>query len=288
MSKAAFIERSPNGSAFALYGSSDSVELWSSATMSQTHVLDTHHGSVSHLEFTADTDEFISSGHDGRLVLWTPTGKQKLIAQLNQPIVTFAQARATKTIVFSTADGALWRSDDKGQVLLLKSGGTQITRMIPLPDGASICIGYANGDVVAIDTKSWQQTLLRHISGVVRDIAFTPDGRTVAVATNDIIQVGVRNGDTWDAATTTWISWAARARQLALAPDGLVVAACIDGTVRMYSPVHRTWLSLPTGTADLTLAVMTADGQAGAVLDAEGRILWIDLKAVRTAINDTH
>jgi len=56
----------------------------------------------------------------------------------------------------------------------------------------------------------------------------------------------------------------------------------------MYSPVHRTWLSLPTGTADLTLAIMTADGQASAVLDAEGRILWIDLKAVRTAINDAH
>jgi hypothetical protein len=45
---------------------------------------------------------------------------------------------------------------------------------------------------------------------------------------------------------------------------------------------------LSTGTADLTLVVLTTDEEAGAVLDAEGRIIWIDLKAVQKEIDGVH
>jgi WD40 domain-containing protein len=167
-------------------------------------------------------------------------------------------------------------------MLSLKAGGVQVTRMLASPDGASVYIGYSNGDVMTIDTRSWGQTGLLHVPGLVQDIALSPDGRTIAIASNDnVIRVGVRHGDAWNAPGTTWVSLTARARQIALAPDGLLVAACIDGTVWLYAPARQTWRCLPTGTADLTLAVLTTDGEAGAVLDAEGRIIWIDLKAVR-------
>jgi WD40 repeat protein len=286
--KAGFIERARNGSMFAAYGASESIELWSSATMARERILDVHHGAISHLEFVADTGDFLSVDHDGRLVRWTTAGDQKTVARFNQPLTMFAQAHASKTTVVNTADGALWRVDDDGRVLPLKAGGVRVTRMLAFPDGASVCIGYGNGDVIIIDTKSWQQTLLLHAPEAVQDIALTLDGRTIAIAANDnVIRVGARHGDAWNDAGTTWTSLAARARQIALAPDGLLVAACIDGTVWLYSPARKTWLCLPTGTADLTLAVLTTDGEAGAVLDAEGRIIWIDLKAVWKELDGT-
>lgn len=38
----------------------------------------------------------------------------------------------------------------------------------------------------------------------------------------------------------------------------------------------------------MTMVVLASDEEAGAILDAEGRIIWIDLKAVRKAIDGTY
>jgi eukaryotic-like serine/threonine-protein kinase len=286
ITNATFISTDEAGNAFATYGSSETVEVWSLATISRTRVLDTHQGAVAHLEFLDSTGEFITAGRDGRLIQWAPSGTQKLLAQLEQPIANFALARATASAVISTADGALWRSGLDGQVLPLRSAGTPVTRMLAFPDKASVGVGYANGDVVLIDTKSWRQTLLLHTQESVRDIALTSDGQTIAVAANDdTVHVGVRHGDTWNDANIAWVTLALRTRRIALAPDGLLVAICTDGTVWLYSSSRKTWLCLPTGTSDLSLVAVSSDGQASAVFDADGRIVWIDLKAAHSAID---
>jgi WD40 repeat protein len=285
-SNATFIKVAENGKTFATYGSGESIELWSFATMSRTQVVDTHHGAVAHVEFVDNTDKFVTAGRDGRLLQWTPAGEQKLLARFDQAIAEFVLARATRSAVVSTADGALWRSDLDGKASPLRSAGAQVTRMLSLPDRASIFIGYANGDVILVDTKSWRQTLLLHASEAIRDIALTSDGRTIAVAANDdTIHVGAQHGDSWVDASTTWVTLTVRARRIALAPDGLLVAISTDGTVWLYSSTRETWLCVPTGTSDLSLVAISSDGKASTVFDADGRIIWIDLEAARRAIN---
>jgi WD40 repeat protein len=103
-----YLERSSDGRTFATYGPGDSVEIWSAATMTRMRVIATGHGAVSQLQFVGDTDQFITSGPDGRLVRWTSSGQQTSLARVNQPIDKLAQASATGAIVFSTTDGALW------------------------------------------------------------------------------------------------------------------------------------------------------------------------------------
>jgi len=104
--------------------------------------------------------------------------------------------------------------------------------MLTLPDAATVCIGDANGDVILVDTRSWTQTLLLHASEAIRDIAVTSGGQTIAVAANDdTIHVGARHGASWADPSTTWLTWSARARKIALAPDGLLVAICSDGSI---------------------------------------------------------
>jgi WD40 repeat protein len=256
--------------------------------MSRTQIVETHHGAVSRVGFIDNTGDFVTAGRDGRLIQWTPAGEPKQLAQLAQPIANFVLVPATRSAVVNTADGALWRSDLDGKALPLRPEGTRVTRMLPLPDRASVCIGYANGDVILIDTKSWQQTLLLHASAAVQDIALTSDGRTIAVAANDdTIHVGTRHGDTWADENTTWVTLTVRARRIALAPDGLLVAISTDGTVWLYSSTRNTWLCVPTGTSDLSLVAVSSDGKASAVFDADGRIVWIDLDATRSAIDNT-
>jgi hypothetical protein len=154
--------------------------------------------------------------------------------------------------------------------------------MITHPDQRTVYAGYDNGDVIAIDTKSWQQEPILHAAGAIQEIAITGDGRTIAIATSDgTIHVGTQHEGTSTSTRTIWAKFAARARDLAFAPDGVLIVACTDGTIWMYSPSHHRWLCLPTGTVDLAGTAITADGHTAAAIDLEGRLLWIDLDAVR-------
>ncbi len=277
-----FLERSHNGRAFAAYGPDDRVEIWSSTSISRTGIINTEQGSVSELHFVGDTDDFITSGHDGRLVRWTSASDRLQLVQVNQPIDRFELTSATGPLVFSTTDGALWRTGGEGQALSLRGGGPRVNRLLAVPNQQTVYAGYANGDVIEIDTKSWQQEVMLHGHGAVREIAVTSDGHFIAVATNDgTIHVGMRHDGASTPEATTWVTLEARARHITLAPDGLLVAACTDGTIWLYSTPRRRWLCLPTGTADPGRTVMADNGNAALVLDREGRLIWIDLEAAR-------
>jgi serine/threonine protein kinase/WD40 repeat protein len=283
-----FLERASSGRTFATYGLHDVVEVWSFATMTRTRVITTGHGSISQLHFVGETDDFITAGHDGRLVRWTPSGEQSLITQVNQPIDRFAPFSATDSIVFSTADGALWRTSARGQVLSLRAGGSRVNQILAPPDQALVYAGYANGDVVAIDTRSWQQEALLHGAGAVREIATTDDDHTIAVAMNDgTIHVGTRHEDASGSGDVTWVALATRAHHIALTPDGRLVAVCTDGTIWLYSAPRRRWLCLPTGTVDIDRTAVTDNGKAAVALDSEGRLIWIDLEAAHKLLDST-
>jgi WD40 repeat protein len=280
-----FIERSTSGRTFATYGSNDLVEVWSTTSMTRTRVISTGQGSISQLRFAEDTDDFITSGHDGRVIRWTPSGQQSLLVQFHATIDRFAVARAAGSIVFSTVDGALWGTGADGHALSLGTGGSRVNQLLTLPDQQTVYAGYATGDVVAIDTKSWRQAIILHGSSAVGEIAVTGDGRTIAVATNDgAIHVGTRH-DALNLETPAWVTLAGHAHHIALAPDGLVMASYTDGTLWLYSPPRRRWLCLPTGTVDLGQTVVTADGQTAVAIDFEGRLLWIDLQAARKLLD---
>jgi WD40 repeat protein len=287
------LERSDSGRTFAAYGSEDHVEVWFASTMSRTRVISTGHGSVSQLRFVGDTEDFITSGHDGRLVRWTPAGDRTEITQLDQPIDNFALIARTGAVVFSTVDGALWRTDAPGQRQSLGRPGPRVTRIVTVPGvpgvpgHQQVYAGYANGDVIVVDTTSWQQQTLLHGLGAVQEVAMTDDGHTIAVATADgTIHVGTRHDQASSPGHLTWEALRVRARDIALAPDGLLVATCTDGTIWLYSP-RRRWLCLPTGTVDLGKPVLTTNGRIAVTPDREGRLLWIDLESARVLLDPT-
>jgi hypothetical protein len=270
-----FLERSPGGRVFASYGLEDVIELWSAETMTRTRVIPTQHGSISQLRFADGSDDVITSGRDGRLMRWLPDGSRTL-AQLDRPIDGFATTGAADSIVFSTADGALWRTSPDGPARSLRAAGARVNRLVAVPERQAIYAGYANGDLVAIDTASWQQQTVLHGSGAIQEIAAA--GQTLAVATSaGTLHVATRG--------SSWATLAMRARRVALTPDGLLIASCNDGTVWLYAPATRRWLCLPTGTVDLGAPAVTGDGRAAVVPDFEGRLLWIDLEAAHQLLD---
>ena len=276
------LEQSATGNVFATYGLTAIVEIWSAATMARTKVIATGHGSVSQLQFAGDGDDFITSGHDGRVVRWTAAGQHTVLAVSEQPVDKFAWIPATGSVVYSTLDGALWRTQPAGPAVSLRAAGVRVNRVLAAPAHQTVYAGYANGDVVAINTVSWQQETILRGPGSVQEIAISDDAHTLAVATNDgVVHVGTRGEGAASAAGLRWSALAVRTVHITLAPDGLLIAACTDGTIWLYSIPRQRWLCLPTGTADISRTTVTADGKAAVALDREGRLLWIDLDAAR-------
>jgi WD40 repeat protein len=277
-----FLENSSSGKLFATYGLEDLVEIWSSTPMTRMRIINTGHGSISELRFVDGTNDLVTSGHDGRLVRWTSVGEPIQLAHLDQPIDRFELTSATGPFVLSTTDGALWHTANNGQTFSLRRGGSRVNRLLASPNQQIVYAGYANGDVIAIHTNSWEQQVILQGYGAVRELAITDDDHTIAVATNDgTIHVRTRHGDASRPDDVTWVTLEVRARHITLAPDGLLMAASTDGTIWLYSTSQRRWLCLPTGTVDLGRTVMTGSGNAAVILDLEGRLIWIDLDAAR-------
>jgi len=277
----------PSGRAFLAFGLSDIVEIWSSETMTRTRVIETGQGSISQARFVGDGDDLLTSGHDGRLVRWTATGQETQMARSDRPIDRFAQV-STGAIVFSTADGALWRTNMDGRVVPVRPPGARISRIVAVADPPRVYAGDVNGDVIAIDATSWQPETVLHAPRAIHEMAATPDGRIVALATsNGSIFVGMRGPAARTSAKLAWTSWEARAVELAVAPDGLVVATYSDGTIWLYAPVPGRWLCVPTGLNDLARIAIAPAGEAAATFDIEGRLIRIDLTAARRDLHRT-
>jgi outer membrane protein assembly factor BamB len=139
--------------------------------------------------------------------------------------------------------------------------------------------------VLAIDTASWRQDLALHAAGAVQELSITDDGHTLAVATKDgEVHIGTRRDD--PVPVTTWQTLMIQARHLALTADGLVIAPSTDGVVWIYSIAGRRWSCLPMGSGDLRWVTVSSDAAAAVAVDYEGRLLWIDLHAVRSLLAD--
>lgn len=185
--------------------------------------------------------------------------------------------------MIASADGNLWRTTpDAGGALPLRTGNAQITAMRTFPDGVLVAVGYSSGDLIAVDTTSWQQTLLLKARGAIRHIAFTKHGGIAVADGDDTIHVAIRP-PTPDSAIA-WIRFAARARDMAFSDDGLLVVACAGGTVWVYSAASSKLLYLPIETVDLTHVVLTGDAKSAIVFDDEGRVISIALEIVLKAM----
>jgi WD40 repeat protein len=278
------IQPSSSRRTFATYGLQDVVELWSSETMERTRVLTTQHGSVSQVALLGDPGELISSGGDGRLVRWTASGEPALIAKLDQPIDGFVRIPRAGEFLFAGADGALWRTDG-ARTVALRPGGSRVIRLVLAPDQRTVYAGTARGDLIAIDTTSWQPDLALHVAGAVQELSISDDSHTLAVATNDgKIHIGTRRDER--SPITPWQTLRLQARHQALTPDGLLVAASTDGTIWIYSIPRRRWLCLPMGSGDLRWVAVSSNAAAAIGVDYEGRLLWIDLDAARALLTN--
>jgi WD40 repeat protein len=287
---APFIALSPDGTQFAAYGFGPKFELWSSSEFRRLQLIETQQPATAQLRFLA-ADDLVWGGSEGRLLRWSRAGGSATLATFPQPIITFAVSPRDHALAVALADGALWTVALDGKAAHLATQTEKASTLQSSSDGHWLAAGSPAGVVVVYDTARWQPRAVLRSSGQIRNLAFSPRGDVLAVATTSgLVHLGRAasgpSGVDWEPSRITWTSFTAYPRDLAFSPDGeLAMISCAGGVVWFYSISKDRWLYYPTGTASSITAIRAGvDGRSAATADSDGRVLMFDPKAVRDAL----
>jgi WD40 repeat protein len=234
---------SPDGATLAVGATDHLVHLWDLRTGRELAPLHGHVWYVSGLVFAPDGRYLYSAGWDGRICRWdTATWQQKRVAE--NP--------ATGMVACSPRDALLAWEGDGGVLHLSDTVTGSIRRTLPgnpagyshlafSPDGSVLAAGGNDLSVQLWDVKTgsllrrWAWPKGKDPHAAVDDMAFTPDGNTLATA-------GFRSHEVllWDVRSGT---------KLARAPHKMVfgVAFSVDGQTLVTAGWDRAvrWWKMP-------------------------------------------
>lgn len=233
ISRVVSVALSPNGKTIAIGSSDGRIYLRDLDTIENKITLSGHKRQVWSLAFSSDGKTLVSGSIDQTIRLWdVNTGEQKKTLTGHTNWVRSVALRPDgKTISSASSDGTIrfWDADT-GSFQNTITGYRSGAEIRFSTNGQTIMIGYGDGAI-----RFWDANTGQHIktdnafrdamsSGAVRNISFTPDGKTLAWG-----DAGMR---LWDADTNeqkmilTISEWGNHS--VGLSPDGKTIAIAFD------------------------------------------------------------
>jgi len=250
---------SQDGTRFATTGADGTVTVRDAVTAAELLTLTAHEGGATAVAFSPSAELIATAGADATIRLWDATSGEET-DRWSAPSGRLSHLAFDPDGRWLVADDD---ADGRPPLVLEVSSGREVTGLGTddltyvafSPDGSLIAGGTGGSSPTAriVDLATGDVTVLEgHVWGIY-SVAFSPDGKQLATASNDgtariwDVRSGTQVAALYGHAGNVWaVDWS---------PDGRRVATGgSDGTARLWNP--------QTGQALLTLA-----GHAGAIRD---------------------
>jgi WD40 repeat protein len=276
------------------------VSVWQVATRQKDFALRGHRGpmpQIKGLAASSDRRRLLSAGADGMLKVWDATNPEYRSTTTDNIFqMTAAFSPATSRLLLARTDGVaeLWDLAGPRRLWQRRISPETLEAAALSPDGQRLAVGGQDRIVRVCDVEGKEVLALSGHTQMVRSLAFSPDGRSLAGSVGDPgVETELKLWDLANPGTSVRLaSGQPTILSLAFRPDGRHLAAGgQDGSVAAWDvgsarevwrrPASRGWATslayradgkmLAVGSTDGTVAVMNADtGEQVLLLRGEG------------------
>jgi len=239
--------------------------------------------------FLNDGQSLVSSGQDGKLLLWPVDDAQpRLLAKFAQPLASVEIVRSKDQLVVADRGGSLWlinprwTSNAEQKPAQLRAGnGKAISHLMVSDNGEWICVGTTEGEVLRYPTTTYIPSLLLKAGGTIHVIVFSPDRSMIAVVSEDGHVYLLDAGSASAPSPAHWHNLRLAARNVRFSPDGKILAITTNSDgVYFYSIPRGDWQYFPFPNVDVFRGRFSRNGTRYAIVDGGGNLTLFDMNAV--------
>jgi len=273
---------SPDAKSITSFSSDQSARVWRTSDGAVLRTFTSQGAEIGDADYIEKGHRIVSAAADGRLLAWPTTGTDDvLLFKDSSPLVDLEVLGYENHVVVENSLGAVWDVASPGIAHLVRPADSAVVTLLRgSPDGRLLAVGTDQGDVTIYRSLDWSILLAIKVGGAIRQVAFDPNLRDLAIASED---GHVRMAALTAARLLPWRDVLSPVRNIAYAPDGETLAfVCSDGGAWLYSIHEDIWVYARDHFTDTTSGVFSPDGKWFASSDRGGTVTLRDVAATFT------